>query len=168
MNIYTLKLEHGKFYVGRTRRPVDERYAEHIRNHGSAWTRAHKPIAVIDVFQTDDPFDENKTMYHMMEKHGISNVRGGIFLDFKLTAADKKHINREINGARDRCFICEDTDHFASECVFKNIEPLQEALPNPQQRMSPTRARAIAERTGASMESIMLAYNNDHCIPTQK
>jgi hypothetical protein len=164
MSIYTLKLEHGKFYVGRTRRPVDERYTEHIRSHGSAWTRVHKPIAIIDMFQTNDPFDENKTVYHMMEKYGIDNVRGGIFLDFKLKTSDWNHIKREINGARDRCFICEDDDHFASECVFRDIEPLPEALPNPQQRMSPTKARTIAERTGDRMESIMLKYNNEHCI----
>jgi len=110
-----------------------------------------------------NPFDENRTVYQMMEIHGMDLVRGGIFLNKILSKKDRDHITREIAGARDLCFLCGDKNHFASECILRDLEPLPIINLNPSiHRMSPILARSISRQTGESSESIMIAHNNNH------
>jgi predicted GIY-YIG superfamily endonuclease len=53
MYIYILKLEGGKYYVGKTNN-VDQRLQQHFDGtFGSAWTRLHRPIALFDEKQGD-------------------------------------------------------------------------------------------------------------------
>ncbi len=160
MIIYTLELEHGKFYVGRTNRTIECRFAEHMAGKGSLWTREHKPKRVITFFETDNPYDENRTVYEMMEKHGISAVRGGIFLSIKLSAADQKHIRKEIAGARDECFICHSCEHFAASCGLSDIELEPRVFDNPSMpRISVLKAIDISKKTGVYMPDIVARHN---------
>ena len=75
VTIYTLSLEDGKYYVGKTTDPVN-RIVQHYQGIGSKWTEMHRPIDLHAHFEGDD-FDEDKTVKQMMQKHGIDKVRGG-------------------------------------------------------------------------------------------
>jgi predicted GIY-YIG superfamily endonuclease len=71
--IYTLELEHGKYYVGRTTAP-SERILKHFQEEGSEWTKLHKPIRVLSQVIGDEN-DEKKYTAIAIEKYGIDNVR---------------------------------------------------------------------------------------------
>ena len=36
--VYALKLEQEKYYIGKTNKPMSERYQEHVDGIGSSWT----------------------------------------------------------------------------------------------------------------------------------
>ena len=50
--IYVLKLEGGKYYVGKTNNP-NIRVNNHFNSNGSVWTKKYKPLSVLEVI----PFD---------------------------------------------------------------------------------------------------------------
>jgi len=84
--IYVLRLQQGKFYVGRTLKPVQERFQEHLDggNMCSEWTKRYPPIEIMN--QTPgDGYDEDSETVRMMSKYGIENVRGGIYSQTKLS-----------------------------------------------------------------------------------
>jgi len=58
-NIYILKLENDKWYIGKSDNP-QQRYLCHLNGAGSAWTSRHKPIELFKVFENLSPFDEDK------------------------------------------------------------------------------------------------------------
>ena len=47
-NIYILRLEGGKYYVGKSDNPT-KRYQEHLNGSGSAWTKKYPPISVLEI-----------------------------------------------------------------------------------------------------------------------
>ena len=75
-NIYILKLQGGKYYIGKTSDPM-KRYKEHLDGKGSAWTKKYAPIGVEKVIKNASPFDEDKYTKEYMAKYGIDKVRGG-------------------------------------------------------------------------------------------
>ena len=57
--IYILKLEGGKYYIGKSAN-VERRFADHMSGNGSAWTRKHPPIKIEKVIKNISNFDEDK------------------------------------------------------------------------------------------------------------
>ena len=119
--IYVLKLEGGKYYVGRTNKKVVQRFKEHINGKGSAWTRKYKPIKILDVILNRDKFDEDKITKQYMEKYGIENVRGGTYCKITLSNETIKMITTELNGATDKCYNCGEVGHYEQNCPNKNL-----------------------------------------------
>src|SRR5665647_3303932 len=97
ISIYILKLEDSKYYVGRTTN-IDIRMTNHFANDGSYWTQKYKPIKIKMVYENCSKYDEDKYTLLMMEKYGISNVRGGSFTRFKLSYEELLIINKMINN----------------------------------------------------------------------
>lgn len=81
--IYTLKLEKGKYYVGKTNNP-EFRLKSHFSSNGSKWTKIYKPLKVIELKPNCDDYDEDKITMQYMDRYGINNVRGGSFVSVKL------------------------------------------------------------------------------------
>lgn len=115
MEIYTIACQNGKYYVGRSFNAL-QRYAYHVRGQGAIWTRTHKPVRLLNVIQTDDPFDEDKITKKAMAKYGIDNVRGGSYTTTKLTQEQHALITKELQTAANACFKCGQTGHFSREC----------------------------------------------------
>jgi predicted GIY-YIG superfamily endonuclease len=113
--IYTLQLEDGKYYVGKTA-DLPKRFKEHRDGNGSAWTRVHRPIKVLDARKMTSESDENAVTREMMKKYGVENVRGGSYCQVKLDPAVKRVIEMEERGNKDACFRCGDSGHFAKDC----------------------------------------------------
>ena len=98
--IYVLKLEGGKFYIGRTNKKAVERFKEHKAGKGSAWTRKYKPIGIDRIDLNGDKFDEDKVTKQYMEKYGIDNVRGGTYCKIILSRETRELILKELNGGK--------------------------------------------------------------------
>ncbi|GIQ88928.1 hypothetical protein KIPB_011284 [Kipferlia bialata] len=60
ITVYVLRLEHGKYYVGKTEN-FDSRLRQHrFTSFGAAYTRKHKVLGVQATFPCSGPFDEDR------------------------------------------------------------------------------------------------------------
>lgn len=115
MNVYVLKLEKNKYYVGKSKCVID-RVIEHKEGKGAAWTKRFKVIDIINVYTNTDPFDEDKYVKMTMLKYGIDNVRGGSYSQIFMTDDQYDFLEKELNHSQDRCMLCGRTGHYSSDC----------------------------------------------------
>ena len=114
-NIYVLKLQGGKYYVGKSK-DVIGRYQQHLNGNGSAWTKKHKPISLEQNYENVSPFEEDKITKEYMSKHGIHNVRGGSYCEIELSEFHTEALKMEIWGAKDLCTQCGRKGHWVKDC----------------------------------------------------
>ena len=120
-NIYVLKLQGGKYYVGKSA-DVIGRYQQHLSGKGSAWTNKYKPISLLECKSDVSPFEEDKVVKEYMSKYGIENVRGGTYTQVTLDAVQMEALNREMRGGTDACHECGKKGHFAKYCPNKKVK----------------------------------------------
>ena len=119
-SIYVLRLTGDNYYIGRSRN-VMSRINKHFQGEGSAWTKFHKPIKIIEIIRNCDHFDEDKYTLMYMSIYGIEKVRGGAFCSINLGGADRYILNRMICNATDKCVKCNQFGHYFTDCpVNKN------------------------------------------------
>jgi predicted GIY-YIG superfamily endonuclease len=117
-NIYVLRLEGGRYYVGKSDN-VMNRYEQHLKGSGSAWTRKYKAVSLEKTIENVSSFEEDKVTKEYMSKYGIDKVRGGSYVEVELSRAQIEMINCEIKGATDVCQNCGDSGHFIKYCPNK-------------------------------------------------
>ena len=66
--LYTLQLEGGKYYVGKTA-DVMKRFEQHKSGKGASWTRTHNPIKMIECRPLNSEHDENNVTKDYMKKY---------------------------------------------------------------------------------------------------
>ena len=114
-NVYVLKLQGGNYYVGKSD-DVISRFQEHMRGSGSAWTKKHKPISIVESRDGVSVFEEDKVTKEYMAKYGIDKVRGGSYVMEVLSEFHKESLNMEIWAAKDCCTQCGRKGHFIKHC----------------------------------------------------
>ena len=119
-NIYILKLENDKWYIGKSDNP-QQRYLSHINGAGSAWTSRHKPIELFKVFENLSPFDEDKYTKEYMSLYGIENVRGGTYVTLELSQSQKNFIQKELWSMNNLCNNCGAADHWVANCPTRTV-----------------------------------------------
>ena len=124
-NVYVLRLEGGKYYVGKSE-DVQKRFQQHLKGGGSAWTRKHSPISVLKTYTNVSHFEEDKVTKELMAKYGIDKVRGGSYSEVVLDRAQLESLEREIRGAKDLCNRCGKSGHFANRCDEEDDEDDEE------------------------------------------
>ena len=119
MNLYILRLKEGKYYIGTTNKDVTDRLQEHMSGRGSAWTRKYKVLKLEKTIEHCDKYDEDKWTKIYMDRHGITNVRGGSYCEMNLKQESISSISREVTHANDRCLYCNKKGHFIRDCPNK-------------------------------------------------
>jgi predicted GIY-YIG superfamily endonuclease len=125
-NIYILKLNNNKFYVGKSFNP-EKRFLEHLSGEGSTWTKKYEPIEIETIIPNASHFDEDKYVKEYMNKYGIDNVRGGSYVKDVLDEIDKYNLKKEIWAATDCCTQCGRKGHYVKDC-FANTDVYGESL----------------------------------------
>jgi hypothetical protein len=115
VNIYVLKLENNKYYIGKTNNPKF-RIENHFNSNGSQWTKLYKPLELIELITNCDDYDEDKYTRIYMDKYGINNVRGGSFTSIELSNETIEILQKMNLGTNDKCFNCGLLGHFANKC----------------------------------------------------
>jgi predicted GIY-YIG superfamily endonuclease len=121
-NIYILKLQNDKYYIGKTDN-VEKRFLEHVNGKGSTWTQLYKPISVEKIISNSSPFDEDKYVKEYMSKYGIENVRGGSYVREILDEVSRFSLQKEIWAANDCCTQCGRKGHFVKDCKDVKQQP---------------------------------------------
>jgi len=119
-NIYILKLEGGRYYIGKTN-DIANRYQQHLNGNGSAWTRKYKPVSLEKTIKNVSSFEEDKITKEYMSKYGIDKVRGGSYVELELSEFHIEALKMEIWAAKDKCTQCGREGHFVKNC-YANID----------------------------------------------
>jgi predicted GIY-YIG superfamily endonuclease len=125
-NVYALKLENDKWYIGKSDNP-ENRFLAHKSGTGSAWTRLHKPIEVHAIFRDVSPFHEDALTKEYMSIYGIEHVRGGSYVRIELTKGQKDYIMKELWSMKNLCNKCGSSDHWVANCHAVEVaeEPVE-------------------------------------------
>ncbi len=98
IHIYVLQLEHGRFFVGKTKNP-QFRLEEHLRLSNYQWTKKYTPKKVIKIIPNCDDNDLDNYTLKYMEQYGIGFVRGGSFHQLYFDENDYCRIQNMINNS---------------------------------------------------------------------
>ena len=120
--IYSLKLQRGKYYIGKTDKPTF-RLEDHFASSGSAWTKKYKPISIYQLIPDMSDHDEQRITQEYMNKYGIDNVRGGPWCKVVLSDEERLFIQNLLDGENDKCYQCGSSDHFAKDCKMYQKKP---------------------------------------------
>ena len=128
VQIYTLLLTGDKYYVGKTTLNPQVRFQQHLSDQGAKWTVKYKPLKIIDTYESDCPFAEDKTTKDYMIKFGIENVRGGSYCSIDLPYWQVQALEHEFKSIKNECYKCKKTDHYAKDCeqYHSNLEKQKE------------------------------------------
>lgn len=113
--VYVLKLEFGKWYVGRSIDPMS-RFLTHFDAGGSAWTRKYAVVQVHEVRPMTSHLEEDHVTEEYMSLHGIENVRGGSYCQLELPEMVVDFLERKLLHADDLCVRCGAADHYVANC----------------------------------------------------
>ncbi len=119
MQVYTLLLQQGKYYVGTTMN-MARRYNQHLKGVATKWTEIYKPIQLLEKIPGNEFIELIKTK-ELMTQHGIDNVRGGPFTQVELSAEDKRFLTKEILSSKGACFQCGLPGHLIRQCPKNSI-----------------------------------------------
>jgi predicted GIY-YIG superfamily endonuclease len=126
--IYVLKLMSDKYYIGKTKRSVNERLAEHLSGQGSQWTKLYPPLEIIEQQLGDALAEESMTLKYMM-KYSIEQVRGGSWTQIKFPKTELDSLQKRIASLQDRCYKCNNVGHFAKFCPRPSVTTVAPNVP---------------------------------------
>jgi predicted GIY-YIG superfamily endonuclease len=132
ITLYVLKCKNKAYYVGKTSN-LSIRILDHFSNNGSVWTKLNPPLKVVETIENADAFDEDKYTKKYMSIHGILNVRGGSYVQNKLSTEQISLLTTELASAKNLCFKCGYEGHMITNCdsekwkclVCMNINAIQ-------------------------------------------
>ena len=136
MNIYTLELEHNKYYIDSS--PDDKFVLDYFKSIDLEWLTLHPVVSILSVYKiTDISRDEVEqainTYCHidritilMMNKYSIENVRSRTYSTVEMSRRDDSLCRQLLLNCRDICYKCDSTAHKSENCDYKTKKKPQE------------------------------------------
>jgi hypothetical protein len=122
-DIYTLRLEDNKYYVGKSD-DIKNRIKLHRTNKGSYWTKKYPVIEQVPNITSDNgPFRELIETLECINMYGIDNVRGSMFTQLNLSLSDKIKAAELYCEMYDLCRKCGSNKHYITKCKNNSVEP---------------------------------------------
>lgn len=120
VNIFVLKLENDKFFIGETN---DEIFDLNLfKSEEYEWTTKYKPISIIEIIKKSNYTNIDKYVLEYMTKQGAKNVRGGKYQNKILDNNQKTIIDMMLSDETTKCYICGNGEHISKDCIYKNWE----------------------------------------------
>ncbi|GMH87486.1 hypothetical protein TrVE_jg11593 [Triparma verrucosa] len=130
-SLYVLNLKRGFKYVGSTTN-IDQRLKQHQDGKATKWTSLHETINLSETRQLppsmsneEARLQEDYLVKKLMLAHGIEKVRGGCYSSVTLPDCQIKALRQILNHAKDRCYNCGETGHFAADCPNVDNAPMK-------------------------------------------
>lgn len=114
VDVFVLKLEKGRYYIGKST-DVETDLASHQNGVGNLWTKLFRPVQTIAIFKNVPAAEEHKQTIIYMKTYGIDKVRGSIYTNLELSEAEIKAIKDEYLI----CFYCDQIGHLKKDCPMK-------------------------------------------------
>ena len=112
------------FYVGITK-DITVRIGEHMTARGAEWTkrfpfkRLHHAESYPDKTKAQMEDIQNDLTVLAMSKRGIENVRGGIWVNIRLTTDEIVDMSKRVMPMSGVCLMCGRPSH--GICAFRNL-----------------------------------------------
>ena len=141
MQIYVLRLNNNRYYVGSSANP-QERIEQHIQGKGSHFTLVNPVIEVVDTFAAKSPFDEDNITKQYMAQYGIDNVRGGSYTQLEFSTVEKEFLARELLTLQDKCYFCSKIGHYIKNCPERKAGDTTGVVTSAADNKVPVKAKA--------------------------
>ena len=86
---------------------------------GAKWTRLYAPVRLIEAYQCDIPFEEDRKTKELMALYGIDKVRGGTYVNEELDQYTVAFLQKEIWTGQNKCGRCGKSGHYITDCISK-------------------------------------------------
>lgn len=113
--LYVLKLQHGKFYVGKSNF-IQVRIKSHMNGGGCEWTKKHKPVCVLFYTHGCTEEEEDILTLQMMYKYGWTRVRGGKWSSVHIDKSPLEIHNKCDVKSLEECLRCGEKGHTIETC----------------------------------------------------
>jgi predicted GIY-YIG superfamily endonuclease len=117
--IYVLKLVEDRYYVGRTGN-ILRRIEEHFTNNGAIYTKAFKPLKVIEIVEEKTRDDERNKTLEIMEKHGWEKVRGACWCRLEIKEPDIERSKKRKSKRVTKIFVDENDETIVKLYCLEN------------------------------------------------
>ena len=113
---YVMKLQGNKYYVGCSQKAFIP-YFKIFDIIDNSWLATYAPEKIIHMQFGCDIFEVNKLTKKAMARFGIDNVRGGSYLQEKLSAVQMQVLQHELTLSQYKCHLCLERPHFQKDCT---------------------------------------------------
>lgn len=166
MNVYTLKLTNGKYFVGGA--PVErEQVLKYFCVYSNNWTRKYPIVEIVSVLPielTDNEevnalnvhYEVDKITSLAMLKYSIENVRGGSMIEVEMPRPQLLSQRQFLKDCKEICYKCYSVEHHVSNCNYQKKMD-QGASLDIEWKTTPTTDYTLIE--GHSSEQIVTPFD---------
>jgi hypothetical protein len=166
MNVYTLKLTNGKYFVGGA--PVEREQAlKYFSVYSNNWTRKYPIVEIVSVvpIELTDNEEVNALNVHYevdrmtslaMLKYSIENVRGGSMIEVEMPRPQLLTQRQFLKDCKEICYKCYSVEHEVADCNYQK-KMVQGASLDIEWKTTPTTDYTLIE--GHSSEQIVTPFD---------
>jgi len=172
MNVYTLKLKNGKYFVGGA--PVEREQAlKYFSVYSNNWTRKYPIVEIVSVVPielTDNEevnalnvhYEVDKITSLAMLKYSIENVRGGSMIEVEMPRLQLLTQRQFLKDCKEICYKCYSVEHEVADCNYQK-KMVQGASLDIEWASTTTKDSSLTVIEGQSSEQIVTPF--EICSP---